>query len=82
MAGEGNEQPLAIKRDTPETVCLGCHTEQHSDTFAYQAYLRDIVGPGHGPRLREKLGAGKTGHELRSSALERAKVAAASGSSN
>jgi len=82
VVGEGNEQPLAIKRDTPETVCLGCHTEQHSDTFAYQAYLRDIVGPGHGPRLREKLGAGKTGHELRSSALERAKVAAASGSSN
>ena len=76
VAGEGNEEPLAIKRDTPETVCLTCHTEQHSDTFDYQAYLRDIVGPGHGVKRREKLGAGKTGHELRSSALARAKLAA------
>ena len=73
VAGEGNEEPLAIKRDTPETVCLTCHTEQHSDTFVYDAYLRDIVGSGHGGKRREVLGAGKTGHELRSAALARAK---------
>ncbi|HEX2657127.1 MAG TPA: multiheme c-type cytochrome [Polyangia bacterium] len=73
VAGEGNEEPLAIKRDTPETVCLTCHTEQHSDTFVYDAYLRDIVGPGHGGKRRDALGAGKTGHELRSAALARAK---------
>jgi hypothetical protein len=76
VAGEGNEEPLAIKRQTPETVCLGCHTEQHSDTFQYEAYLRDIVGPGHAPKLRQQLGAGKTGHELRATALARAKLAA------
>jgi len=76
VLGEGNEQPLAIKRDTPETVCLGCHTEQHSDTFSYVPYLRDIVGPGHGAKRRQDLGPGKTGHELRSAALAQAKLAA------
>jgi hypothetical protein len=77
VAGEGNEEPLAIRRDTPETVCLGCHTEQHSDTFQFEAYLRDIVGPGHGAKRRLALGAGATGHELRSAALRRAKLSAA-----
>ena len=76
VLGEGNEEPLAIKRAPPETVCLGCHTEQHSDTFAYVPYLRDIVGPGHGAKQREQLGPGKTGHELRSAALAQAKLAA------
>lgn len=76
VLGEGNEQPLAIKRDAPETVCLGCHTEQHSDTFSYVPYLRDIVGPGHGAKRRQDLGPGKTGHELRSAALAQAKLAA------
>ena len=75
VAGEGNEEPLAIKREALETLCLTCHTEQHSDTFAYDAYLRDIVGPGHGVKRRETLGPGKTGHELRSAALARAKMA-------
>ena len=76
VLGEGNEQPLAIKRDAPETVCLGCHTEQHSDTFSYVPYLRDIVGPGHGSKRRQDLGPGKTGHDLRSAALAQAKLAA------
>ncbi len=74
VAAEGNEEPLAIKRDTPETVCLECHTEQHSDTFRFEAYLRDIVGPGHGNKRRENLGPGPTGHELRSAALLKAKL--------
>jgi hypothetical protein len=78
VAGEGNEDPLAIRRDTPETVCLGCHTEQHSDTFQYVPYLRDIVGTGHGGARRTALGPGATGHELRTAALARAKLAAAS----
>lgn len=80
VAGAGNEEPLAIRRETPETVCLGCHTEQHSDTFQYQAYLRDIVGVGHGPKRRAELGAGPTGHELRSTALARAKTLGADAS--
>ena len=77
VTGEGNEDPLAIRRDTPETVCLGCHTEQHSDTFQYVPYLRDIVGAGHGGARRTALGPGVTGHELRTAALARAKLAAA-----
>jgi hypothetical protein len=64
---------MAIKRDVPETVCLGCHTEQHSDTFQFEPYLRDIVGPGHGQKRRKVLGPGTTGHDLRSAALARAK---------
>jgi hypothetical protein len=77
VAAEGNEEPSSVKRDTPETVCLGCHTEQHSDTFKFEAYLRDIVGPGHGGKRREALGPGETGHQLRSAALAKAKAAGA-----
>jgi len=83
VAGEGEESPIAIKRAVPETVCLGCHTEQHSDTFDYKPYLRDILGPGHGGHYEEvELGPGKTGHELRSAALARAKLAATAGSTS
>jgi hypothetical protein len=78
VAGEGNEQPLAVKRDVRESTCIGCHTEQHSDTFQFEPYLRDIVGPGHGQKRREKLGTGVTGHDLRSAALAKAKIAGGS----
>ena len=77
VAQEGLEDPPAVKLDTPETTCVRCHNPKHSDTFQYQAYLRDIVGPGHGVKRREKLGAGPTGHELRSAAMAKAKVAGA-----
>ena len=77
VAADGNEEPSSVKRDTPETVCLGCHTEQHSDTFKFEAYMRDIVGPGHGAKRREALGPGETGHQLRSAALAKAKLAGA-----
>lgn len=77
VAEKGLEEPAAVRRDTPATVCTGCHTEQHSDTFQYEAYLRDVLGPGHGAAARTKLGPGVTGHELRSAALARAKAAGA-----
>jgi hypothetical protein len=75
VAGEGLEEPLAIKRATPASTCTTCHTEQHSDTFQYEAYLRDILGAGHGAAARAKLGDGPTGHALRSAALAKAKAA-------
>ena len=75
VAEEGNEDPPAVHRQTPASTCTVCHTEQHSDTFQYEAYLRDILGPGHAPEARKKLGDGPTGHTLRTSALARAKVA-------
>ncbi|HMF43075.1 MAG TPA: multiheme c-type cytochrome [Polyangia bacterium] len=75
VAEEGLEEPLAVHTQTPASTCTACHTEQHSDTFQYEAYLRDIIGPGHGPTARKKLGDGPTGHELRTAALARAKTA-------
>jgi hypothetical protein len=75
VKAEGLEEPPAVRTDAPATLCTTCHTEQHSDTFQYEAYLRDIVGPGHGPQRRKKLGDGPTGHVLRSTALARAKEA-------
>lgn len=77
VAEKGLEEPSSVRRDTPATVCTGCHTEQHSDTFQYEAYLRDVLGAGHGAAARAKLGDGVTGHELRSAALARAKAAGA-----
>ena len=53
--------PETIVRAAPISVCLECHTPEHSDTFDYDAYLRDILGEGHGAPERAKLGAGPTG---------------------
>jgi hypothetical protein len=75
VAAEGTEDPPAVHKQTPASTCTVCHTEQHSDTFQYEAYLRDIVGAGHGASARKKLGDGPTGHTLRSAALARAKTA-------
>jgi|SRR6266545_3938260 len=72
---EGLEEPLAVHKDTPASTCTACHSEQHSDTFQYEAYLRDILGKGHGAEARKKLGDGPTGHALRSAALASAKQA-------
>jgi hypothetical protein len=77
VAEKGLEEPSAVHRATPETTCIGCHNEHHSDTFKYEAYLRDIVGPGHGAEARKKLGDGPTGHTIRSAALAKAKLAGA-----
>ena len=73
VAKGGEEKPLAVRRNPPQDYCASqCHTHEHSDTFQYEAYLRDIVGPGHGEDLRKKLGDGPTGHELRKAALDKA----------
>lgn len=72
----GRESPFAGRLKTPESVCVRCHNEKHSDTFQYQAYLRDVLGPGHGEDARDGLGDGPTGHSLRRAAAARAKLAA------
>jgi hypothetical protein len=74
VAEKGLEDPAAVHKETPASTCTTCHTQQHSDTFQYEAYLRDILGPGHGAAARAKLGDGPTGHALRSAALARAKA--------
>jgi hypothetical protein len=73
VAKGGLEKPAAIVLNPKQDLCASqCHTKEHSDTFQYEAYLRDIVGPGHGANARTKLGDGPTGHQLRSEALDKA----------
>ncbi len=71
---KGRETPFAVQLLAPESVCLRCHNDRHSDTFQYQAYLRDVLGPGHGEDARDKLGQGPTGRQLRHAAQTRAKA--------
>lgn len=57
----------------PDDLCASqCHTPDHSDTFARGAYLRDVLGPGHGEHARGELGVGPTGRQLRQAGLEKA----------
>jgi 2',3'-cyclic-nucleotide 2'-phosphodiesterase (5'-nucleotidase family) len=73
VAKEGDEEPKTLVGAPEPALCAKqCHTKEHSDTFAYEAYLRDIVGPGHGEDRRKALGNGPTGRELRTAGLERA----------
>ncbi len=69
----GEEKPAAVVRNPPQEMCATqCHTKEHSDTFQYEAYLRDVVGKGHGDELRAKLGDGPTGAQLRKAGLDKA----------
>lgn len=73
VAKEGDEETKTLVGGPDPAMCAKqCHTKEHSDTFSYDAYLRDIVGPGHGEERRKALGDGPTGHELRSAGLARA----------
>ncbi len=69
---EAADFKTTITRVPSESVCKGCHTQDHSDTFAFDAYLRDITGEGHGADRRKALGDGETGLQLRSAALKKA----------
>ncbi len=73
VAKGGEEKPLSIMKEPPHDLCANtCHTKEHSDTFERTAYLRDILGKGHGERDRQRLGDGPTGKSLRAAALEKA----------
>ena len=74
VEAETDKQAKAtIRRDPPADLCATqCHTPEHSDTFQLEAYLRDVVGPGHGEARRKALGDGPTGRELRAAGLEKA----------
>ena len=73
VARGGKEKPFAIKRAPDNELCASqCHTREHSDTFQLEAYLRDVIGPGHGEDRRKKLGDGPTGAQLRKAALDKA----------
>jgi hypothetical protein len=73
VAQRGTEEPAAVKLAPAEDLCATqCHTREHSDTFQYEAYLRDVVGPGHGEERRKRLGDGPTGAQLRKAGLDKA----------
>lgn len=73
VAKGGLEKPAAVKLAPADDLCASqCHTKEHSDTFQLEAYLRDIVGPGHGEARRKQLGDGPTGAQLRKAALDKA----------
>lgn len=72
-AEDGGEDLGLIELHAPAKLCAGeCHTQEHSDTFEYDAYLRDILGEGHGHAKRKLLGDGPTGHDLRQAGLAKA----------
>lgn len=68
----GKETPYAGVTRTPESMCVHCHNQKHSDTFQYEAYLRDALGPGHGEDFLDKLGPGPTARQLRKEAAAKA----------
>lgn len=70
---DGGDDLKKITLKTTSSLCSGeCHTPEHSDTFEYDAYMRDILGPGHGDSARKALGDGPTGAELRAAGLAKA----------
>lgn len=86
--GPGSKHVDASDADAKKTIRLAppaelcgtlCHTPEHSDTFERTAYLRDIVGPGHGEKARALLGSGATGRELRAAGLAKAGKAIGAG---
>ncbi len=44
----GHETEPRLVRAPEATVCLECHTPEHSDRFDFRAFLPRILGPGHG----------------------------------
>lgn len=44
-----DDKKSTTRRMVPETICRGCHTPQQTNgEFAYQPFLKAIIGPGHG----------------------------------
>jgi hypothetical protein len=70
---DGGADTKLIQLVPTADLCAGeCHTAEHSDTFDYVPYLRDVLGKGHGEAARAKLGDGPTGAELRAAGLAKA----------
>jgi len=41
-------QPGLVTTEVPESVCVGCHTPEHSDLFDYEEYRSRLIVRGHG----------------------------------
>ncbi len=42
------QKKATIRLKVPAAVCVTCHRGEHSPNFDYDAYLKQIIGPGHG----------------------------------
>ncbi len=47
-AAHAKDPEVAIARYTTESTCVGCHNEEHSDLFDYDAFVETLTVPGHG----------------------------------
>jgi 2',3'-cyclic-nucleotide 2'-phosphodiesterase (5'-nucleotidase family) len=48
-SAHSDDPAVAMARvDVPATICLGCHTPEHSDAFNYAHYRTELIAPGHG----------------------------------
>ncbi|MFZ1865151.1 MAG: multiheme c-type cytochrome [Polyangiales bacterium] len=47
-AAHVKDPEVPLVRDTPESTCVTCHNQEHSDLFDYEAYRKTIIVPGHG----------------------------------
>ena len=72
VEADGADDPVTVVRMPTQDLCVTCHSPEHSDTFQFEAYLRDVTGKGHGEEFRKTLGPGPTGLELRSAGLKAA----------
>ena len=77
VAAEGLEEPPAVRPTTPQSTCVRCHNEQHSDTFQFEPTCATSLGPGHGAAARDE--AGRRPHRARAAlpALAKAGLAGA-----
>jgi len=47
-AAHAKNPEIDMVLDPPESTCLSCHNEEHSDQFDYEAYKKMLIVPGHG----------------------------------
>jgi hypothetical protein len=47
-AAHAADPEVDVLLDPPASTCVGCHNEEHSDQFDYEAYRRSVIVPGHG----------------------------------
>jgi hypothetical protein len=46
------EEAKNVKLEVPETQCVQCHNEEHSDQFEYAKYKQELMAPGHGEPVK------------------------------
>lgn len=47
-AAHAKDPEVGVVLDPPESVCVACHSPEHSDLFDYDAYRKTLLVPGHG----------------------------------